>query len=421
VDNQQSESSMMFAMEDTGDFINPNSLDGVKEENQGLFESILGMDSTRMVTIALIPGVAGIVILIGFLIIRRKMASATTVPVTIGSADAEKAASHAIITGGGLVRDSSMEEIDLASDTDANATNLAADKSKENVLRKSSNGTQSPTIYELNRVTSSSSESSGFSSPYSSANTTPSLRTPESMRRTRASSPTLDMSDFLSAAHNSRRARREKASSMIAEPTSRLGKRSMDSPYFAKENPFDSPMRSPFDSPACRTPSSSQELAAPPGSADFAGLGHAGNGHPLQSSQEINQLHRNPFDSPSVLHSAIQRAAMLRGQQQQEQSQRKPPKIPSPASGLRRKKGKPLSGRRASLGGAQVHNAGRRSSLGAISLHASALRASMGEYETSTDDDINDSDNDYAAEQQQRPTSLRSAQYIQRIDEASDE
>jgi hypothetical protein len=464
VDNQQTEASMSLVMEEeSSNFVEEKKFDDSSEDSS--FSAIF-KDNTKTIVIAVIPGAAGVMILIGFLIIRRRMNSSSTItttgssPITTGN-DTEKADSHAIITGG-LVRDSSMEEIDLASDTDASRAARASvlvmgANVKETPLKKSSSGMQSPTIYELNRAVSSSSESS-FSSPYSSVNTTPSFITPESMRRGAAdrSSPAFDMSDFSTTTHSNRRSRRE-ANFMMGEPISRLGKRSMDS---AKQSAFDSPMRTPFDTPT-RTPTRSPSgtpTRNPNGTPDFPGAqeyAHAGSGHPLHTSQEINQLHKNPFDSPSTLHLAIQRAALLRSQQhpqpqhhnhhhQHHQHQHRR-KHASPMA--LRKKGKPITAnRRASLAvGAHPPHlvTARRSSLGTISLHASHLRksTSTSDYDVSSTDDDNDegSDNGYNGgdnddvnddvhdvntiqqQQQLQPSSLRSSQLVRRIDEASDE
>jgi hypothetical protein len=380
----------------------------------------------KTIVLVFIPVVAAIALLAGFLVVKRRRTMLAARASDISTVEqATKSDNSAIMVAapGPLVRDSSMEEIDLnaTNTTTISQTSQPRDRDDDN-----------DAIYELQRSDSSSSFSS-LSSTYSSTNCTP-CYTPDA-----PSSPKLDASDFShssdtdnsnsnesndngesntgnSKKRNKRSERRERfmnKMSGLAEPISRLGKRSMDSPYFTKQTAFDSPLNTSQEmTPNITTPSrsnakqrisqggfdsplrSSQEMT-PKTPTPSSSVEH----NSLHNSQEINQLHSSPFDSACVLHSAIQRAAILRAQQKQQSKQQSKQQAAPPSM--------ILQGRRASLGAGHPKNAtGRRSSLGTSSLHVTALHNSTGIMKLS--------------ERQQQPKqhrSLRKTQYIHQIDE----
>jgi len=215
-----------------------------------------------------------------------------------------------------IIKDQSLEEVVLNADP--------------SLLHSSSK------FYEHNKSPSLSSSSSCSSSPYSSINSSP-----DSLRREAfQSSPSVsletdaDKSTFSLPAHH--RKKRGVASSRLLQ--------SLDSPYFVKQGAFDSPLHT------------SQELTQ----------------NPLHTSQEINQHNKNPFDSPSVLHVAMQRAALQRANQQQQKRSYASPALyvnhQLSTQGISRSQHKK---RRASLGAFQY--VARRSSLVGTSSHTVPL------------------------------------------------
>jgi len=199
----------------------------------------------------------------------------------------------------------------------------------------------------------------------------------------------------------------------LEEPISRLAKRSMDSPYFTKQTGFDSPLTTSQEITPSVTPHNATQqrrgsvlLDSPQSynSAERTPTGYNNSGNTLHTSQEINQLHASPFDSACVLHTAIQRAALLREQQKQQQQQQDPTQQATTQPTMI------LQGRRASVSGAgnQKYAGGRRSSLGTTSLHKTALKNSTG---------MKFSVVKPKQQKQPKQLSLRASQYIQQVDE----
>jgi hypothetical protein len=419
VDNQNATASLEALFE-------PEKLHGLEliETEQDVAEQPAEKRNRyKTIVLIFIPVVAAVALLAGFLVMkRRRIMLAARTPDVSSVEQATKAENSAVMVAapGPLVRDSSMEEIDL------NATNTTT---ISQASQPRDHDDDNDAIYELQRSDSSSSFSS-LSSTYSSTNCTP-CYTPDA-----PSSPKLDSFEFSHSSdtdnsnsndsnsnsnendtgskkkRNKRSERRERFMNKVnglVEPISRLGKRSMDSPYFTKQTAFDSPLNTSQEmTPNVVTPSraharqrisqggfdsplrTSQEMT--PKTPTPSSVEH----NSLHNSQEINQLHSSPFDSACVLHSAIQRAAILRAQQSKssKHQQAVQPQL--------------LQGRRASLAGAghPKYASGRRSSLGTTSLHVAALHNSTGIMKLS--------------ERQQQPKkqrSLRKTQYIHQIDE----
>jgi hypothetical protein len=312
-------------------------------------------DNMLLIVGLIVGGVGAVLAIAGFLVVKKRkfdvIAKAQRQQQASESGNAPAAAPTTQQQGGGAIvlqRDHSFEEIDLNDD-----------------LLKARN------FYDPKAEYDYSSTSSSFSSPYSSTNASPYTASPytaspftaspESVRR--AAAEKLPKSSMSTSTHSHKKSKIDYET--VHTPNSRLSKKSLDSPYFTKQNAFDSPLggSSQDVTPSIRTPH-----------------------HPssLNSSQEIDNNNPNAcvFDSPSVLHTVMARAAMLRTreqhkqpQQQQQQQQQVQPSH-SPSAGK-----PPLYNveRRASLG-APLHPplGRRRSSLGISSLHLSALHSSFG-------------------------------------------
>jgi hypothetical protein len=337
VDGQQSNANMTFVS------INDATL-AVSQPQEELVaadpasSSIKSRNNILLFIGLIVGGVGTLLAVVGLLVMKKRkfdvIAKAQQTPSVDTKIESGVAAPIQQQQGGAIVlqRDRSFEEIDLNDDL---------------LTASHSNNFYDPKVeYDY------SSSSSSFSSPYSSTNASPFTASPESMRRAEE-----ELSKSMSTStHTHKKSKIDYET--VHTPNSRLSKKSLDSPYFSKQNAFDSPLGG-----------SSQDVTPkyPPHSS-------------LNSSQEINNNNPNAcvFDSPSVLHTVMARAAMLRTREQQHKQpqQQQVQQSHSPNTGK-----PPLYNveRRASLGGPLHPPLGRRrSSLGISSLHLSALHSSFG-------------------------------------------